>query len=245
VIFGFIPGGWNVMKRGGVKFSIFDPLTLLRTGLRFAILNRKSAISNRRLRLVFVIIAFGLIMPAYCQSKDIVLLLEQTPVKGGEIKPAAGVHHFQPGTEIMLTAIPKPGYKFTHWLGDVSDATASSTVVYLNEPKVIIAVFEQAEQGISGDGEDLLLSGGGGGGGGLFPTALDLSRPGGFSSDGGAKPQKPVYYIKGKKPTPQVPEPATGLLLMLGGLFALKRRSPKRIAGQTNERVFNRNTSSE
>jgi hypothetical protein len=204
------------MKRGGAKFSI---------------LNQQSAFSIRQCRLAFAIIAFWLIVPAYCQSKDIVLLLEQTPVKGGEIKPAAGVHYFKPGTEIMLTAVPKPGYKFTHWLGDVSDAMASSTVVYLNEPKVIIAVFEQAEQGISGDGEDLLLSGGGGGGGGLFPTALDLSRPGGFNGGGGAKPQKPVYYIKGKKPTPQVPEPATGLLLMLGGLFALKRHGPKRIAG--------------
>ena len=211
------------MKRGGAKSSICD--------LRFPILNRQSAFGIRQLRLAFTIMAIWLIIPAYCQSKDVVLLLEQTPVKGGDIKPAAGVHYFKPGTEIMLTAVPKPGYKFTHWLGDVSDSTASSTVVYLNEPKVIIAVFEQAEQSISADAEDLLV-GGGGGGGGLFPTALDLSRPGGFSGGGGgAKPQKPVYYVEGKKPTPEVPEPATGLLIMLGGLFAFRRRGPKRIAG--------------
>jgi len=212
------------MKRRVPKFAIFD--------FRFSILNRQSAIGNWQLRLAVAIIAFGLIMPAYCQTKDIVLLLEQTPVKGGEITPVAGVHHFKPGTEVMLTAVPKPGYKFIHWLGEVSDATASSTVVYLNKPKVIIAVFEQAEQGLSANGDGLPI-GGGGGGGGLFPTALDFSRPGGFGGGGGAKPkpQKLVYSVKGKKPTPKVPEPATGLLLLLGSLFAFKRRGPKRVAG--------------
>ena len=185
-----------------------------------------------RIMLVIAIIAFGLTIPAYCQTQDIVLLLEQTPVKGGEITPVAGVHHFKPGTEVMLTAVAKPGYKFVHWLGEVSDATASSTVAYLNKPKVIIAVFEQAEHGISPDG-DGLSAGGGGGPGGLFPTALDFSRPGGFSGGGGgkAKPQKYIYIIKDNKPTPEVPEPATGLLLVLGSLFALKRRGPKRIDG--------------
>jgi len=216
------------MKRGGTKFSILD--------FRFSILHRQSAFGIRQLRLAFAIIAFWLIVPAFCQTqiKDIVLLLEQTPVKGGKITPDAGVHYFKPDSEVLLTAVPKPGYKFIHWLGDVSDPTSANTVVYLNEPKVIIAVFEQAKQDVPGDGEGLLIGGGGGGGGGLFPTALDFSRPGGFGGGGGAKPQKPaypVYYVKGKKPTPEVPEPATGLLMMLGGLLAFKRRSLKRVAG--------------
>jgi len=190
-----------------------------------------------RIMLVIAIIVCGLTIPAYCQTQDIVLLLEQTPVKGGEITPIAGVHHFKPGTEVMLTAVAKPGYKFIYWLGEVSDATASSTIAYLNKPKVIIAVFEQAEHGISADGKGLSAAGGGGPGG-LFPTALDLSRPGGFNGGGGgggkAKPQKYYYVIKDNKPTPkapEVPEPATGLLLVLGSLFALKRSGRKKVAG--------------
>ena len=210
------------MKLGGAKFTIYD--------LRFSILNRQISIGLRQLRLAFVIITFWLIVPAYCQAKDMALLLEQTPVKGGKITPVAGVHYFKPNSEVILTAVPKNGYKFTHWLGDVSDPTSPNTIVYLNESKVIIAVFEQAEQGIPSDREGLTL-GGGGGGGGLFPTALDFSRPSGFAGGSGTKPQKPVYYVKGKKPTPEVPEPATGLLIMLGGLLVLKRRRPKRIAG--------------
>ena len=184
-----------------------------------------------RIMLVIAIIACGLTIPAYCQTQDIVLLLEQTPVKGGEITPVAGVHHFKPGTEVMLTAVAKPGYKFIHWLGEVSDATASSTIAYLNKPKVIIAVFEQAEHGVSANGGGL-SAGGGGAPGGLFPTALDFSRPGGISGGGGkAKPQKQIYFVKEKKPMPEVPEPATGLLLILGSLFAFKRRGLKRVAG--------------
>jgi hypothetical protein len=203
--------GWNLMKWGFPKF-----------------------LERGRIMLVIAIIVCGLTIPAYCQTQDIVLLLEQTPVKGGEITPVAGVHHFKPGTEVILTAVAKPGYKFIHWLGEVSDATSSSTVVYLNKPKVIIAVFEQAKNGVSADGGASPIGGGGGtgggAGGGLFPTALDLSRPGGFSGGGGggkAKPQK-YYVIKDNKPTPEVPEPATGLLLVLGSLFALKRRGLKK-----------------
>jgi hypothetical protein len=200
---------------------------------KFSILSFGFSVFNRQLRLAVAIIAFGLIVPAYSQSQDIVLLLEQTPVKGGEITPTAGVHHFKPGSEVLLKAVPKPGYKFTHWLGDVSDATSTNTVVYLDKPKVIIAVFEQAEHGVSADGESL-IAGGGGGASGLFPTPLNLSRPGGFSgggSGGNVKPQQIIYYVKDTKPAPKVPEPATGLLLVLGSIFALKRRGPKRIAG--------------
>jgi len=183
-----------------------------------------------RVMLVAAIIAFGLTIPAYCQTQDVVLLLEQTPVKGGEIKPVAGVHHFKPGTEVMLTAVAKPGYKFIHWLGEVSDATSPSTIAYLNKPKVIIAVFEQAEHGVSND-KTGLSAGGGGAPGGLFPTALNFSRPGGISGGGGkAKPQKQIYIIKDQKPTPEVPEPATGLLLVIGSLFAFKRRGLKKVA---------------
>ncbi len=175
------------------------------------------------LAFAIVVIACGWLAPAYCRA-DVVLLLEQTPIKGGEITPVAGVYHFAPGAEVTLTANPKPGYQFVHWLGDVSDPTATSTVVYLNKPKVIIAVFEQTEHGISAD-EQVLPVGGGGAPGGLFPTALDLSRPGGFNGGGGAKPQPPHFtYVIHPNPPPQVPEPATGVLLLLGGLFALARK---------------------
>jgi hypothetical protein len=172
-----------------------------------------------------MIVACGLFAPAYGQTKEVVLLLEQTPVKGGQITPVAGVYHFAPGAEVTLSALPKPGYQFVHWLGDVSDPMATSTMVYLNKAKVIIAVFEQIEHGMGAD-EKGWPKAGGGAPGGLFPTAVNLGNSGGFSG-GGAKPRSPQHiYVIGQKPAPEVPEPATGALLILGGLFAFARRKP-------------------
>lgn len=165
----------------------------------------------------------GWLAPADCNAEEVVLLLNQTPAKGGNISPIAGIHHFEPGSQITLTANAKPGYQFLHWLGDVSDATATSTVVYLNKPKVVVAVFEQAEYGA----RDILPgAGGGGGGGGLMPTASNFYPQGGISAGGGgggAKPQSgPVIHVN--KTTPEVPEPATGVLMVMGSLFAFSRR---------------------
>ena len=80
------------------------------------------------------IIVCWLFAPAYCQTPDVALLLQQTPSKGGAITPIAGVHHFELNSEITLTAVPKPGYQFLYWLGDVSDPGATKTVVYLDKP---------------------------------------------------------------------------------------------------------------
>lgn len=198
--------------------------------LTFAVLG----IPNRgcgAILLAVAIIVAGLLVPAYSQTQSVALMLEQTPVKGGDIAPGPGIYQFKTGSEVILTATAKPGYKFVHWLGDVSDATASNTVVYLNEPKIIIAVFEQSESGALGEDREFLSGGGGGGGGsGLMPTALDLSRPGGMTAGtgGGVKPRPIIYSINTGGKVPEVPEPATGALLMLGGLFAFARRRIRR-----------------
>jgi len=179
---------------------------------------------RRGLALAAAIIVCGLFAPADCQAEDVLLLLEQTPVKGGEITPIAGVHHFKPGSEVVLSASPKPGYQFVHWLGDVSDSTANSTVVYLNKPKVIVAVFEQAKY----NAKDILpAGGGGGGGGGLMRSAGNFFPQGGISpggGGGGGNPGPVTYVLDSKKKTPEVPEPATGVLLVMGSLFAFARR---------------------
>jgi len=166
--------------------------------------------------------------PAYCQTSDVSLLLQQTPAKAGAITPIAGVHHFELNSEVTLTAAPKPGYQFLYWLGDVSDPAATSTVVYLDKPKIIIAVFEQAEYG-SLDAEGGLSGGGGGGGGGggLATNVMNYGQAGSISRGaGGVKPKlrKPIY----PKSNEVIPEPATGLLLVMGGVFAFTRRNTKR-----------------
>jgi len=194
------------MKSGGISF--IDPKCLV---------------------LVVVIVLSAMLAPANCQTKDVLLLLEQTPATAGETTPGTGVYRFKPGSQVLLKAHPKPGYQFVQWLGDVSDATANSTVVYLNKPKVIVAVFEQAAQ----SAKKIPAGGEVGGGGGLMPTAVNFFPQGGISpaaGGGGGKPQPVTYMLDTKKPTPEVPEPATGLLMVVGSLFAFARRRAGRRA---------------
>lgn len=171
------------------------------------------------------IIVGCLFAPAYCQTSDVALLLQQTPAKGGVMTPIAGVYHFKLNSEVTLTAVPKPGYQFVYWLGDVSDPAATNTIVYLDKAKIIIAVFEQSEYGALA-AEEGMPGGGGGGGSGLVTTVANYGQTGGMSSGaGGVKPKirQPVY----SEGTEVIPEPATGVLLVLGSLFAFTRRGAK------------------
>ena len=182
------------------------------------------------------VIFCGLIAPAYCITEDPVLLLQQTPTQGGTIKPDTGVHHFNLNTDVNLTAVPKPGYQFVYWLGDVSDPTANRTVVHLDAPKIVIAVFERAEYAFA---IETLYSIPGGLWGGMFPSASDYGRVG-FGGGGGVsseliprprppeteQPDLPVPEEETDFPVP-IPEPATGILLVVGSLLAFLRHRKK------------------
>ncbi len=173
------------------------------------------------------LIAGCLFAPAFCQTSEVTLLIQQRPSKGGAITPDAGVYHFKQNSEVILTAAPKSGYQFAYWLGDVSDPSAVSTMVYLDKPKIIIAVFEQStfgvpevEKGFSGGG------GGGGGGSGFISAPMTFGQAGKISGVAGGVKQK--LYKSTYPKSEVVPEPATGVLLILGGVFAFVRRRPKR-----------------
>jgi hypothetical protein len=186
--------------------------------------------------LALVVFLCGLPEPAYCQTDGTALLLQQTPPEAGRITPGVGVHSFESDTEVTLTAAAKPGYRFVYWLGDVSDSTANSTVVYLDVPKIIIAVFERSEY------EFLVVPEAQQGApiGGFFASPVGAGLQG-FGGGGGRRPPKwrwptppepeepeeseplPVPEEGDDFPTP-IPEPATVLLLGFGSLALLKKR---------------------
>jgi hypothetical protein len=170
----------------------------------------------------------ALLKPAYCETESTALLVQQTPVQGGTITPDAGVHHFDLHTDVTLTAVPRPGYQFVYWLGDVSDPTAKRTVVCLDAPKIVIAIFERAKFEFM-DVQERAQSAPGGG---LFISAADFGRQA-FSGGGGRRSNGPrlsgdVPEDDDDFPVP-VPEPATVCLLGLGGLSLLRRRHRKHI----------------
>lgn len=199
--------------------------------------------TGRGVILAVVIIAAGLLEPARCQAYDTALLLQQTPVKGGRVTPTAGIHHFDLNTELTLNAVPNPGYQFVYWLGDVSEPAASSTTIYLDAPKIVIAVFERVEYEFLATPEKTQSAPGGG----FHRSAADYTNQGGSGiggkrTSGPSRPSTPSEPEEEQNdfpapqdgeesdfPVPPVPEPATVVLLALGGLFAFaKRRAKKR-----------------
>lgn len=183
----------------------------------------------------------GSLEPVNCAADGTALLLQQTPPQGGTITPDVGVHHFELNAQVTLTAVPKPGYQFVYWLGDVSDPTANTTIVYLDAPKIVIAVFERASYAFAVMPEGTTSAPRGG----SLPSAADYARQG--YTGGGAKrisrpkppkrPQPPPEPPEPPEPNPlpvPVPEPATGLLLVFGGLVAFFRRPTKKVG--RNER---------
>ncbi len=198
--------------------------------------------------LALVAVSFGLPGPAYCQTDGIALLLQQTPPQAGKISPGVGVHRFELHTELTLTAVPKPGYQFVYWMGDVSDPTANNTILYLDAPKIVIAVFEraeyepldieEAEAGLQPQSRPVggMTAGGGfrgGGGGGGIGRKPGRIVPNGENGNGEDEdfpvpPEGidfPVPPEGDDLPVPEpIPEPATVLLFGLGGLALLRKR---------------------
>ncbi|HEY4759288.1 MAG TPA: hypothetical protein VIH42_01775 [Thermoguttaceae bacterium] len=96
------------------------------------------------LRLVFVFCAlFG---STYCRAEEIAVLIEQSPPKGGEVAGGTGVRYYPAGTYIRLLAIPRPGYQFVYWLGDVVDPLSMNTMAHLDGPMIIVAVYAKVPE---------------------------------------------------------------------------------------------------
>jgi hypothetical protein len=168
------------------------------------------------------------------ERRDVALLLQQTPLDGGIITPSRGVHFFALNSEIVLTAIPNPGYKFIYWLGDVGNPTANRTITYLNKPKIIIAIFEPTEYGTSFMGRGSVGGGGRVTSGGLITASADYGWSGQtrLASLGSAplESQAPNLYQQVVEPLPPIPEPATGILLLLGSLFVIARKRNRAVS---------------
>ncbi|MHC4676234.1 MAG: InlB B-repeat-containing protein [Planctomycetota bacterium] len=190
--------------------------------------------------LAIAIVMCALLGSARCETGNTALVVQQSPFQGGRITPDVGVHQFDLYTNVTLTAVPRAGYQFVYWLGDVSDPTVSRTTVYLDGPKIVIAVFERARYGLLTPGEWPYTASVGG----MFASAPGFGR-GGFGGGGGRRPSGrgaartappseeepegdfPVPEdLEGDFPVP-VPEPAVVFMLGLGGLAVLRKRHVK------------------
>ncbi|MFC1938005.1 InlB B-repeat-containing protein, partial [Chloroflexota bacterium] len=69
-----------------------------------------------------------------------ILIMQVSPAGGGTTTPSVGSHTYDAGTVVNLTAVPNAGYRFSHWSGDASGATATTSVT-MNSDKVVTANF--------------------------------------------------------------------------------------------------------
>ncbi len=83
----------------------------------------------------------------YEQEQGYCLLVQASPVDTGFVTPEPGVHRIGLNETVVLKAVPKPGYRFLYWLGDVDNPTANETIINLDSPKIVIAVFERDASG--------------------------------------------------------------------------------------------------
>jgi hypothetical protein len=138
--------------------------------------------------------------------------MQESPAGAGEIQPGIGIHTFGVNETVTLNTVPKKGYKFVYWLGDVGDPTANRTTLSVDGPKIVIAVFTRDAYELPSQDPAICQ-----GPEGLYPR-YDSIRGGDFSSSPDPEPPDNPHH-----PDNPVPEPGT-IILFSAGILVLTLR---------------------
>ena len=71
------------------------------------------------------------------------LTMAVDPPAGGSVSPATGIHQYNQGSIVTLTATAASGYIFDHWASEVDDAHATTTTVTMSGDQMVTAVFAE------------------------------------------------------------------------------------------------------
>lgn len=198
---------------------------------------------NSTYNLLALLILLSVSMTATASDEGYALLIQASPSDAGSVTPGLGVHKMAIGQSVALSAVPKPGYRFLYWLGDVSSTSGAETTVSIDSPKLVVAVFtrEGFEEELPGAGiEKGMYSPGGGRG--YYPIQSPGTVSPGVNYESPSFPSIPELPeeptdddipVPGDTgdnddiPVPgdnEIPEPASILLLGGGATILLRRR---------------------
>jgi hypothetical protein len=163
---------------------------------------------------IVCLLLVGLAVPA-CAADDAgyALLLQSSPVNGGNIAPGNGVHKVQIGDQVKVVAVPSTGYRFLYWIGDVGEVGTAQTFVRMDSPKLVVAVFEREQ--FDKLPEVGIVGGASADSGGLVKSPSSSSASS-VSISGYRGDSNVTYVIENE--TIKTPEPATLFLLGLGAV---------------------------
>ena len=164
--------------------------------------------NNKEIKILFtaiIMLAFGSTAFARQAEEGYVLIVQQSPADAGLVTPSVGIHRPQLNETVSIQAIPKLGYSFVYWMGDVQNPTANRTTVSLDSPKLIIAVFEREDFELLTPSDSSTKKSGGG--------AINNSGIPGQGSGGDVPyewPQRPPFERPERPDSPYVPVPGGG-----------------------------------
>ena len=85
------------------------------------------------------------IKPAPASGDTHNLTMAVNPSNGGTTTPSVGVHTYNVGEVVDISATALPGFEFVNWTGDVASATSESTTVTMDGNKTVTANFAAEE----------------------------------------------------------------------------------------------------
>ena len=189
--------------------------------------------NNFKILLAVMVMIAAMAAPGYCQGNGYALMIQQSPADAGFVTPQTGVHNIKLDDTIMLSAVAKQGYRFMYWLGDVDDMVANETTIFINSPKIVIAVFERVEYELLAEIESVEQ---GAGAGRLSRRASDFRMGSPVAVNEPKIPSKPNFPSfpdppREDLPVPdgdeQVPEPSTLTIFALGVSVLIRKRNRK------------------
>jgi hypothetical protein len=80
--------------------------------------------------------------PVFKTKDDVILTVARNDETMGDVIPSIGPHTYNYGDVIGLEARPEPGYRFSHWDGDVASQYAAETTITMNGNKKVTANFD-------------------------------------------------------------------------------------------------------